>query len=774
MSDLSCIVTPTHNNEDFTIRCFESIRRHTSDYLIVWVDNGSAAESREQVVAYLEQNRVPHVKMLLDENLGFARATNIGMKYAVEHNARHIVLQNNDTEVFEGWLERLIRAAERDPGTGLVGPLSSPCGSWQSVDNLKKTNPRFHDLPEYAGNPEEYARAVGEAFDGQTVESTIQLAFFCVLIKAGLVAEIGVLSEEFGIGFGEDDDYCIRAMKAGWKIVLAKDVFIYHKHRTTFKTLYAEADISRMQESNRDRYVAKHIDRYENYKFDRLPGLDRKKQLMVAFVSHTQDLVGGGEKSLLELIDGLPRDRFYCTVLLPGPGSMEEELKRRKIYYEIVGYSWWTVGGGSRDGAVREIAHCLPEVVHTLDRLDPDVIYTNTSVINAGAWAAHLLGIPHVWHVREFGEIHDGFEYVLPFTERARYIARRADLVIFNSETAKSEYSLQASLANAEVVHNNVSVPPVSAHPEQYFAREPSFKMAVVGSIQPGKGQQDALLAVHGLLAEGEDVELLLVGKPGDATYTAELQSFVERERLEKRIVFTGLVQNISDVLTQADLILVCSRNETFGRVAVEAMLLGKPVIGARSKGTLELVRDGVNGYLYEPGNIAQLKGLIRSTMADLPALRKMGSAGQAFARQAFPEGTYAAKIGSCLERLKRGAEASGDGGDRLERAFHTHQVAELLEGRTLIAERDATLAGLRTLIAGRDATLAGLRTLIAERDATLAGLRSEIHEMRSTLRWRIVESPYLFYTKHFKRFVPAAVFRWIDTNVRGPKGSGG
>lgn len=749
MSALSCIVTPTHNNDDFTIRCFDSIRRHSSDYLIVWVDNGSSAESRERVGAFLEQNRVPHVKILLGENLGFAGATNIGMRCAIEHNARYIVLQNNDTEVFDGWLGRLIRAAGRDPKNGLVGPLSSPCASWQSVDSLKTTHPGFRDLPDYAANPEEYARTVAAAFDGQAVESSVQLAFFSVLIRAELVADIGVLSEEFGIGFGEDDDYCIRAMKAGWKIVLAKDVFIYHKHRATFKALYSDEAISRMLGDNRGRYVAKHIDFYENYKFDALPGLNRERQLLVAFVSHTQDLVGGSEKSLLELLDGLPRDRFYCTVLLPGPGSMEAELKRRKIYYEIVGYRWWAVGRGeSRDGAVREIASGLPEVVHTLERLDPDVIYTNTTVVNAGAWAARLLGIPHVWHVREFGEIDHGIEYVLPFAERARYIASHADLVIFNSRASRDEYALQAVPAHAEIVYNDVSLPPVSAHPERYFTGETSFTMAVVGSIQPGKGQKDALLAVHGLLKEGKDVRLLLVGSAGDSEYAGELRSFVDRERIDAAVAFTGQVGNISDVLAQVDLVLVCSRNEAFGRVAVEAMLSGKPVIGTRSKGTLELVREGVNGFLYEAGNVDQLRCLIGAAMADLPAIRTMGAAGQTMARKAFPEGACAAKIGSSLERLRRSPETPGGAGCQLERAFHARQAAELLERRAAVIRQEA-------LVAEKDVIIAEEEVIIAEKEAAIADLRLELLELKSLLRW-------------------PAVFRWIDATVRRPGRPGG
>ncbi len=260
MSTLSIIITPTWNNEDYTIRCFDSIQKNTKDYKIIWVDNGSNSESREKVKGFLNKNNVPYELILNEENLGFVKATNQGIKRAMELGVKYLVLQNNDTEVYEGWLDRMINVAERDEKIGLVGPLASPCTSWQSIQNLKENVSDFCDLPEYDHNPQQYAKEIGQIYKGQIVVSEVQLSFFSVLIKRKVIEGVGLLSEEFGVGFGDDDDFCIRAMKDGWKLVFAKDVFVFHNHRTTFKIIYPEDKISNMLEENRQRFTRKHLD----------------------------------------------------------------------------------------------------------------------------------------------------------------------------------------------------------------------------------------------------------------------------------------------------------------------------------------------------------------------------------------------------------------------------------------------------------------------------------------------------------------------------------
>ncbi|MDX9856070.1 MAG: glycosyltransferase [Candidatus Moranbacteria bacterium] len=662
MKKLSAIITPTWNNEDYTIRCFDSIRKNTKDYKIIWIDNGSEKESREKVKKFLDENNVPYELIQNEENLGFVKATNQGMKRAMELGAKYIVLENNDTEVYDGWLDRMIEVAESDPKVGLVGPITSPCDSWQSVDNLRKSHNEFSDLPEYKNNPEEYSQLIKDKYRGSVVESKIQIAFFSALIKKDVVEKIGFLSEEFGVGFGDDDDYCIRAMKEGWKIFLAKDVFVFHNHRTTFKSIYSADEIKGMLNENKHKYKTKHDEFLNNEKID-LPGYDKNKQILVTFISHSGGISGGSEKSLLELIDGLTARNFYCTVIIPNRGFMEEELKKRGTYYEVAPFRWWTVkDSGEKNSVHEELIDSLANVFISLKRINPDVVYSNTSVINAGALASKILGKPHIWHIREFGEKDHGLNFIYDFPKRARYIKENSDHIIFNSNAVKNYYCNHIGSENTAIACNNVPAPKSGKKIKNMFLRSSSFKMAIIGVIQEGKGQKDAVLATGGLIKEGYDVELILAGNV-EEKYGKEISNFIEENNLKENVRFLGYVKNTADLIKEADLGLVCSKNEAFGRVAVEFMLASKPIIGTNTGGTAELVREGVNGFLYSPGNVEELKEKIKILLNNKEKIKEMGNAGLDFARENFSDEKYSGKIAEIIKKACKDKENKNKSG---------------------------------------------------------------------------------------------------------------
>ena len=264
------VITPTWNNADYTIRCFDSVAKNTDNYKIIWIDNGSEKEEKEKVQKFLEINKIPHVAMINDENLGFVKGTNQGMNLAIKDGVDFVVLLNNDTEVFDGWLERMILVFDKNEKIGIVGSLASPSHGWQDINNLKIKRPdEFGDLPDYNNNPEKYAEIIKEKYNKQSIEVYPNVAFFCTLIKKDVLKKIGVLSEDFGLGFGDDDDYCSRALDVGYKIYLAKDVFIFHNHRTTFKKHFSQEQIKEMGRKNQEILKNKH-ERYRDL-IDRKP-----------------------------------------------------------------------------------------------------------------------------------------------------------------------------------------------------------------------------------------------------------------------------------------------------------------------------------------------------------------------------------------------------------------------------------------------------------------------------------------------------------------------
>lgn len=200
------------------LRCLSSIAKHSEDYRVILVDNGSTC-GVEAVHHALRQ--LPHMLIRNSENLGFVKATNQGLAYS---NAPFVILMNNDTEAAPGWLEKLCEPFRYDALVGISGPLTTAAACWQG----KYPGPRdgFAVLP-----------------PGR------MLAFFCSMLSRKCLAKVGRLDEDFGVGFGDDDNYCLRAERAGFRLALVRSLTIPHAHRTTFREVYGAEAIPAMQEA---------------------------------------------------------------------------------------------------------------------------------------------------------------------------------------------------------------------------------------------------------------------------------------------------------------------------------------------------------------------------------------------------------------------------------------------------------------------------------------------------------------------------------------------
>ncbi len=159
--------------------------------------------------------------VLNSTNQGFPKAVNQGLKTA---KGNYILIANNDIVVTEGWLERMLEVAESDNKIGIVGPISNAVSGVQLDKEAKYSN-----LEEM----HRYSEQVKQLHSGQTLEFP-RVAFLCTLIKREVINKIGGLDERFSPGNYEDDDYCLRAQIAGFKTVIAKDVFIHHYGSKSF------------------------------------------------------------------------------------------------------------------------------------------------------------------------------------------------------------------------------------------------------------------------------------------------------------------------------------------------------------------------------------------------------------------------------------------------------------------------------------------------------------------------------------------------------------
>jgi GT2 family glycosyltransferase/glycosyltransferase involved in cell wall biosynthesis/Tfp pilus assembly protein PilF len=221
-ASFTSIIVLAHNQWEHTEKCLQSIARHTPEpHEVILVDNGSTDKTSGALSALAAKD--PRLRVVINrDNRGFAAGNNQGLAIA---RGQNIVLLNNDTVVTPGWLTRLSAVLKRHPDTGIVGPMSNHVSGPQFANDIS-----YADLAQLPAAAQRWAAS----HDGQSFEMARAVGF-CLLARREVIAHIGGLDPRFGSGNFEDDDFCIRAQLAGFRIRAAKDAFIHHTGGQTFK-----------------------------------------------------------------------------------------------------------------------------------------------------------------------------------------------------------------------------------------------------------------------------------------------------------------------------------------------------------------------------------------------------------------------------------------------------------------------------------------------------------------------------------------------------------
>jgi GT2 family glycosyltransferase len=185
-------------------RCLESLRKtRYNNYRVLVVDNGSKDGSVEMI-----REIFPEVEIIaLPKNLGYAKANNFGIVYALKRGAKYIVLLNNDTQILDPlWLHLAVKILERHEDIGILGfNLILPNGrSQQHSDKIKPWEVN-------------------------------EVGFAATVIRAQVFRKVGYLDPEYAIGYAEDTDFCYRVRYHGFRVVYLPQIKIRHMHMATFR-----------------------------------------------------------------------------------------------------------------------------------------------------------------------------------------------------------------------------------------------------------------------------------------------------------------------------------------------------------------------------------------------------------------------------------------------------------------------------------------------------------------------------------------------------------
>lgn len=210
------IVVPVWNLRKYTKRCVESLVKYTEyPFRLIMVDNGSEKPTKEYLESLKTDARLTDYALIRNEkNLGYTKATNQGMGIS---DSEYVCLLNNDTVMTKGWLTEMVRIAESSRDIGIVNPASNNLGIYK---------PWYISLDRYAAD-------LNRRQGGRYIEMATAVGF-CFLIKREVIKKIGILSDQYGDGNFEDTEYAIRAGRNGYKSVIARGSYVYHKIHGSF------------------------------------------------------------------------------------------------------------------------------------------------------------------------------------------------------------------------------------------------------------------------------------------------------------------------------------------------------------------------------------------------------------------------------------------------------------------------------------------------------------------------------------------------------------
>ncbi len=642
------VIVPVHGAADAVERCFRSLCQHTDlgyHRLVVVVDGGPEISRRQLLAPCNTMPRAADVLWLENPScIGFAASVNRGMR----QSDRDVVLLNSDTVVTDGWLPKLQAAAKSDARIATVTPFSNHA----TICSLPHPQ-ELNELPT-GFDVETFARLV-EKVSSRRYPRLPTGVGMCLYIKREALDRLGLFDvERFGPGYGEETDFCFRALKAGFLHVLDDATFIFHEGERSFGGRRAKR--IRVAERTLRRLHPEYIPTLARFLAE--DPLRRERQRVTtaltpaALTPSKSSARPSAPARVVHLVHGWPPRGVGGTELYAYWLAKQHASHRQVAVYARIADPDRPLGAVTEvfDEGLRVrlsvnnftdrhpvVRNALRNPVleadfeHFLDDVQPDLVHVHhlsghgLSLLSRVA----MREIPIVYQIQDWwalcaranlarpdrslcpGPTLRRCSACLPLTgippapvwNRGLYayrsrLARRGlklpAAFVMGSRAIERDYREMGLLsAPAECVYvlpYGVSLPDPVVGEIRQEARQP-LRCGYIGALMPHKGVHVAVEAFAGI-ADPRDAVLDIWGDPEAAPdYTRELRRMAESAAIRFRGRFDEDVK--SDIFAHLDLLLVPSLGlESFGLVAREAMAHGVPVIASR-RGALQELFDG-------------------------------------------------------------------------------------------------------------------------------------------------------------------------------------
>ncbi|UPG95353.1 glycosyltransferase [Luteibacter aegosomatissinici] len=585
------VIIPVYRGIEETSRCIESVysARYTVPFRLIVINDCSPEPAMH---GYLEDAAIRHGFTLLvnEENLGFVGTVNRAMALS---DSNDVLLLNSDTEVANDWLDRMVAQAYARDRIATVTPLSNNATicSYPDFQGRRTLSPgvSLHEMDAVCATANR-GRYVG-------VPTGVG---FCMLIRRAALNELGLFdAEAFGKGYGEENDFCMRAAKQRWENILTLDTFVYHAGEVSFA-----ADSSAGKSRGTEALLAKHprylLDVAAHISED--PGRAYRAAItaqlwragerpVILLVTHS--LGGGTERHVKELAARYARDARVLVLRPSGTFASAgvalqsvddydafsvnldatDEVGLLKLFsafpisrihvHHLFGF------GPELGAAIRRSRIPFDFTAHDFFTVCPQVGFTTNGVDYCGepgedGCNACILASPKMG-ARDIRSWRHGHEWVL----------RDAQRVITPSVDASMRIARYAPEAHTVAIRHEAAPAKWGEVPERRrLASDEALRIAIIGVLAPNKGRDLVIEAAMHARSKGLPLEFVVIGDPFGELPPSSLAAIRTTGRYKEAELQGILAQE------RPDLVLFASRSpETYSYTLSAAFDAQLPVM---------------------------------------------------------------------------------------------------------------------------------------------------------------------------------------------------
>jgi GT2 family glycosyltransferase len=582
------IVICIHNALADVKNCLESVIRYSRPpYSLILVDDGSDDETHSYISEFASVHNAAFIRN--DSAKGYTFAANQGLKQSLSD---HVILLNSDTVVTPNWLDRMVTCGESDALIGIVGPMSNTA-SWQSIPDLfNQEDWAENGLPD-GMSPSEMGLLLAQ-YSGRVYPRIPFLNGFCLMIKRTVLDQIGVFDEAaFGKGYGEENDYCLRARAAGWQLAVADDVYIYHHQSRS----YSHERRKQLTEASNDSLIAKHGQQIisEGVNACRHDRIIEGARIRAKVMMDREEFVKRG----LSRWEG-KKVVFLLPITEPGGGGnvvLQEAsaMQRMGVDVRILNLSEYR-SGFERSYENSAIPVIYADEVHQIPRLTADADAVIATVYSSVQWmdfAGQEKRRPvKAYYVQDFEPdfFRTGSEaYRMAWNSYTVY----PDLVRFTKTEWNREMVKEKVGAHCEVIGASVDI-------DLYRPRRrrdqdwPQRPLRIAGMIRPSTPRRNPKLTMEIFReverSHGNTIEIILFGSNSDGEDFSQLPTDFPWKN-------SGILTSrpLALLLNEVDIFVDFSTFQAMGLTAMEAMACGAGVIVPERGGSGAFARHEAN-----------------------------------------------------------------------------------------------------------------------------------------------------------------------------------